>query len=68
MITKYTIQKLDCHSCAMVIEGICEDTPGVKKAEVNSLQRVLTVEHDESVQPDTLKQSLDQEGYPVEPL
>ena len=68
MITKYIIHKLDCHSCAMVIEGICEDTPGVKKAEVNPKKRVLTVEHDESVQPGSLKQSLDQEGYPVEVL
>ncbi len=50
----------------MVIEGICEDTPGVKKAEVNTGKRLLTVEHDESVKPEQLKRALDKEGYPVE--
>lgn len=68
MITTYTIHKLDCHSCAMMIEGICEDTPGVSKAEVNSHKRVLTVEHDESVKPQNIQQALDAEGYPVELL
>lgn len=66
MITHYKIHKLDCHSCAMVIEGVCEDTTGVQKAEVNSIQRTLKVEHDESVKPEQLKQALKQEGYPVE--
>lgn len=50
----------------MVMEGICEDTPGVTKAEVNTGKRLLTVEHDESVKPEQLKQALDKEGYPVE--
>lgn len=52
----------------MVIEGVCEDTTGVKKAEVNSLKRTLKVEHDESVKPEQLKQALEQEGYPVDVL
>ena len=50
----------------MVMEGICEDTPGVTKAEVSAGKRLLTVEHDESLQPETLIKALDAEGYPVE--
>ena len=50
----------------MVMEGICEDTPGVTKAEVHVNKRQLVVEHDESVKPESLKQALDAEGYPVE--
>jgi len=68
MITTYKINKLDCQSCAMVIEGICEDTSGVQKAEVNSIKRILKVEHDESVKPEQLKQELAQEGYSVDTM
>lgn len=50
----------------MVMEGICEDTPGVKKAEVKSAARQLIVEHDETVKPEALKKALADEGYPVE--
>ncbi len=66
MKTTFKVLRLDCHSCSIVMEGICEDTPGVTKAEVNSRKRVLTVEHEDSVQAETLKKALDVEGYPVE--
>lgn len=67
MISKFTIHKLDCHSCSMVIEGICEDTQGVNKAEVNSIKRTLTVEHDETVSHEVLQKALKDGGYSVEP-
>ncbi|MBI2984066.1 MAG: heavy-metal-associated domain-containing protein [Candidatus Kerfeldbacteria bacterium] len=66
MTTTFKVLKYDCASCALVMEGICEDTPGVKKAEVNVRQKTLTVEHDDSVQSAALKTALDSEGYPVE--
>ena len=66
MKTTFKVLKHDCASCAMVIEGICEDTPGVKKAEVNSRAMTLTVEHEDSVTPEVLKRALAAEGYPVE--
>lgn len=50
----------------MIMEGICEDTAGVTKAEVNAIKKILTVEHDNTIQPDQLKQALAAEGYPVE--
>lgn len=65
--TTFTVTHLDCASCAMVMEGICEDLAGVKKAEVHIGKRKLVVEHDDSVKPENLKQALDKEGYPVEP-
>ncbi len=64
--TTFRVLKYDCASCAIVMEGICEDTPGVTKAEVNARARTLTVEHDESVQTDLLASALTDEGYPVE--
>lgn len=66
--TTFKVLRLDCHSCSMVMEGICEDTAGVKKAEVNSSKRELVVEHEDGVSPEQLKQALDAEGYPVEPI
>lgn len=68
MISEFKVKKYECASCALVIEGICEDTPGIKKAEVNARTRMLKVEHDESVELSVLVQSLEAEGYPVEIL
>lgn len=67
-ITTFKVLKLDCHSCSMVMEGICEDTPGVKKAEVHATKRLLVVEHEETVSVEQLTQALTVEGYPVEQL
>ncbi len=66
--TTFKVMRYDCASCALVMEGICEDTAGVKKAEVNPRKRTLTVEHEDSVRPEDVKKSLDAEGYPVEQL
>lgn len=67
MKSTFTIHKLDCHSCAMMIEGICEDLGGVEKAEVNARQRRLVVEHDQAVAPADIQTALSAAGYPVEP-
>lgn len=64
--TTFKVKKYDCASCALVMEGICEDTPGVKKAVVNAHAKTLTVEHEEHVKPASLAKALDGEGYPVE--
>lgn len=66
--SKFKIKRIDCSSCAMVIEGICEDTAGVSKAVVNSLKRTLEVSHDDSVSPTALAKALETEGYPVEQI
>lgn len=66
-VTTFKVKRLDCQSCVLVMEGICEDTPGVTKAEVNAVKRTLRVEHDPSVTPQQLAKALDDEGYPVEP-
>lgn len=64
--TTFKVLHYDCASCALVMEGVCEDTPGVTKATVNALQRTLTVEHDDHLPTDRLAQALADEGYPVE--
>jgi cation transport ATPase len=67
MKTTFAVKHLDCASCAMVMEGICEDAPGVTKAEVQIGKKQLVVEHDESLNVGELQKALSTEGYPVEP-
>lgn len=64
--TTFTVHHLDCASCAMVMEGICEDTPGVTKAEVKVHAKQLVVEHDVHLPIEKLQQELNDAGYPVE--
>lgn len=66
MKTTFKVLKMDCASCALTMEGVCEDTPGVSRAEVRVRDRMLEVEHDNTVQPATLAAALAAEGYPVE--
>lgn len=66
MKTVFNVHHLDCASCKLVMEGICEDTPGVTKAEVKTGPKQLVVEHDDTVDLTKLKSALDAEGYPVE--
>lgn len=66
--TTFKILNLECLSCAMEMEGICEEKPGVKKAEVNTMKQTIKVEHENTVDPTSLKKALDDEGYPVEAL
>lgn len=49
-----------------MIEGICEDTAGVEKAEVNARTRQLVVTH-ELHDTAELQQTLNDAGYPVQP-
>jgi copper chaperone CopZ len=67
MKTSYDIKKLDCQSCVLMIEGLCEDMPGVQTAEVNARQRLLVVEHDSTVTASDIVSVLVTGGYPVEP-
>lgn len=68
MTSTFAIHHLDCHSCAMAMEGVMEDTPGVKKAVVNVTKRQLVVEHEATVQPAQLQAALADAGYPVDPV
>lgn len=66
MTTVFKITHLNCASCAIAMEGICEDVPGVTKAEVHVGRKQLQVEHGDTVQVDLLQAALAKEGYPVE--
>ncbi len=65
MKTEFTVHKIECQSCVIMIESVCEDFPGVKKAEVQSRHRKLLVEHDASMNVQKLQETLTAAGYPV---
>jgi cation transport ATPase len=64
--TIFQIKNLDCPSCAMAIEGICEDQPRVKKACVHVGKKQLVIEHEADAAINQLKSVLGREGYEVE--
>jgi Cu+-exporting ATPase len=66
--SRYSILHIDCSSCAMAIEEIAEQQPGVRRAQVHSRERILSVEHDEELQAGELMDELTQKGYPVKPI
>ena len=67
MTTTFTINKIDCSSCVMMIESVCEDFPGVRQAEVQTKKMLLTVEHDTALDVSQLQSALQAAGYPVSP-
>lgn len=68
MQTIFSLSSLDCASCAMSIEGTCENIPGVKQATVHIAKKTLVVEHESSVQPEVVRSTLQQSGYVAELL
>ncbi len=65
MNTVFSIHDLECASCAIDIEGACEDLPGVHRAEVHIHKKELTVEHDAAVTPMMVTETLQRHGHDV---
>lgn len=65
---RFRIDHVDCGSCAMAIEEIAERQGGVRRAEVQSRERVLRVDHERAFRPELLVASLTESGYNVQPI
>lgn len=65
MTTTFTIHKVECQSCVVMIESVSEDIPGVERAEVRARQRQLVLTHDPSVDVHNVEKILAAAGYPV---
>lgn len=62
MITTLHITGLHCASCKALIEDVTKDIPGVTSAVVDSEKMTATIEHEESVQPEMLRQEIEKLG------
>ena len=54
---EYIIEGMSCASCAMTIENAVSKIPGVDKASVNLATEIMTVEANDSVTPEAIRQS-----------
>src|SRR3990167_4086933 len=54
---------MHCVSCVLTIERALKKVPGVKSASVNFATEKATVEHEDSVTPETLREAVAQTGY-----
>ena len=62
MITTLHITGLHCASCKMLIEDVAKDIPGVTSAVVDSEKMTATIEHEDSVQPETIRKEIENIG------
>src|SRR3989338_6968484 len=60
---QFLIQGMHCVSCVLTIERALKKVPGVKSASVNFATEKATVEHEDSVTPETLREAVAQTGY-----
>lgn len=65
MKTTFSILELECQSCAIMIESISEDFPGITKAEVHGREKQLVVEHVQPIVVKELVEALAKAGYMV---
>ncbi len=64
--TIFEIKGMHCVSCAMNIDGLLEDTPGVIKAETNFAKSVTYVSYDKKIiSTEKLKEIIKRFGYQV---
>lgn len=62
MVTTLRITGLHCASCKALIEDVATDIPGVTSAVVDSEKMTATIEHEDSILPETLRQEIENLG------
>lgn len=69
MITTLNIQGMHCASCKLLIEDACQDIPGVTSCAVDVASNTARIEHDESVNPEKIRQEIESLGsYKTTPV
>ena len=61
---RFQIQGMHCASCAMLIDGVLEDLPGVKSASASYARQLVDIEYDETkVSVETILSAVSDAGY-----
>ena len=64
--TTLKVSGLDCASCAMIIDDVLEELPGVKSAKTSFAKEQVEVEFDkDQVSAEELKKTVESAGYSV---
>ena len=58
MKTTLKITGMHCASCKTLIEDVCKDVSGVQSCEVDMASSLATVEHDDTLDVEKLKQEI----------
>lgn len=68
MIKKiFSIKDMHCSSCAMMLEGIEDELPGIKYISASYQKQILSIEFDEHlVNEDQIKSAITNLGYHIE--
>jgi len=59
----FSVQGMDCVSCALTIEKALKKVPGVKNASVSLMSEKAIVEYEEPATPESLKAAVAKTGY-----
>lgn len=59
------VEGMSCNHCVNSVEGALKKVPGVVSAKVNLKDKNVTVEHEDGVDVDTLKEAIEDQGYDV---
>ena len=59
----FIVQGMHCAACSLTVERALKSVPGVKNASVSFASEKATVEHDDSVSPESLTKAVEKTGY-----
>lgn len=59
MITTLNIQGMHCASCKALIEDVCQEIPGVTSCSVDVASSTAKIEHNASVNPETIRREIE---------
>lgn len=59
------VEGMTCDHCKKAVEGALTEVEGVKSAAVDLEAANVTVEHEEAVSFDTMKDAIEEQGYDV---
>ena len=57
--TTFGIKGMHCASCKVLIEDVCQEIPGVTSCVVDVASNTARIEHDASVDPDTIRREIE---------
>ncbi|UOB20804.1 cation transporter [Macrococcus armenti] len=65
METVVEVKGMTCGHCKSAVEGAAKEVAGVSEAAADIEQGIAIITHDESVNIDDVKQSIEDQGYDV---
>ncbi len=65
MKTKLNVEGMSCQHCVAAIKGAVSELEGVAGVEVSLEDKTVTVDHDDKVSLELIKETIEDQGYDV---